>query len=116
MKDGETIDIANLPSGAEYQITEVENENYDTTVKKNETSEQSLTTTGKLIGGSLEKIEYTNKNNTIEETPITPPKEEMDVPNTYDNIYRYILILVLSVLGIGTTVFVIKTNKKNQIN
>ena len=116
LKDGETIDITNLPSGAEYQITEVENENYDTTVKKNETSEQSLTTTGKLIGGSLEKIEYTNKNNTIEETPLTPPKEETDVPNTYDNIYRYILIFVLSILGIGTTVFVIKTNKKNQIN
>ncbi len=111
LQNGENIYITGLPSGIEYEIIEETNEKYKTNIIVNNTPIDSSTVTGKLIGGKLEKVNYTNTS-LVDDTSNSDQSTEK-VPNTYDNIIKYIVLLTVSGISLlAITTIIIKKRKK----
>lgn len=119
LKDGEKIPVTGLPSGITYEITETITSSYESTIEINSQKITGPTARGTVIGGRLEQINYINKNidnNTPIEEP-KPPQEDINnenVPNTIDNIIKYIVLFIVSGIGIVASIIVIVKKKQQK--
>lgn len=111
--------MTGIPSGITYEITETITSSYESTIEINSQKITGPTARGTVIGGRLEQINYINKNidnNTPIEEP-KPPQEDINnenVPNTIDNIIKYIVLFIVSGIGIVASIIVIVKKKQQK--
>ncbi len=96
LKHGESITIENLPIGVKYVVEEIEfnQDGYTTTVNQSE---------GILEGNSNPHVKFIN---------VKDIKTEINIPNTGDSIKSWISLLLLSLGGIVSVLFVLYKNSR----